>query len=133
LKTHQLGGRVLRSQNPAGVVQEIEATLLAHYTLRALMCQAAEQQGADPRSLSFTGTLKVLRCRLPEVGSSARSRRRWWQNLLEEVGQEVLPPRRDRINPRVIKQKMSKWPKKRPEHRRTPQPTKSFRHAIHIE
>jgi hypothetical protein len=33
---------------------------------------------------------------------------------LAEIATEKLPERRDRINPRVIKRKMSRWPKKRP-------------------
>jgi hypothetical protein len=48
------------------------------------------------------------------------------------VGEEVLPERRDRVNPRVIKRKMSNWPKKRPQHLRPPQPTKPFRDSIVI-
>jgi Insertion element 4 transposase N-terminal len=135
LKTHQKERPLLRSQTPAGVVQEVEGLLLAHYAVRTLMFEAAGQQGLDPRRLSFTGTLKVLRCRLPEVPkdpTDLAAQRRWWQDLLAEVGEEVLPPRRHRINPRVIKRKMSKWPKKRPHHRRPPQPTKPFRESIAI-
>jgi hypothetical protein len=135
LKTHQKERPVLRSQTPAGVIQEVEGLLLAHYAVRALMFEAASEQGLDSRRLSFTGTLKILRCRLPEVpqDQDEAGRRRWWENLLAEVGEEILPPRRNRINPRVIKRKMSKWPKKRPCHRKTPQPTMPFRQSIHIE
>ena len=50
--------------------------------------------------------------------------------MLSEIGEEVLPPRRNRINPRVIKRKMSNWRKKRPEHRHYPQPTKEFAETI---
>ena len=50
--------------------------------------------------------------------------------MLSEIGEEVLPPRRNRINPRVIKRKMSNWKKKRAEHRHYPQPTKGFAEAI---
>lgn len=132
LKTHQRERPVLRSETPAGVVQEIEGLLLAHYAVRALMQEAADREGLDPQRLSFVGALKVLRCRLPEVPADAAGRRRWWDDLVAEVGQEVLPERRDRVNPRVIKRKMSNWPKKRPQHRRTPQPTKPFRDAIVI-
>ena len=53
-------------------------------------------------------------------------------HLLAEVAQETLPPRRNRINPRVIKRKMSNWKKKRLEHLHYPQPTKEFRDAIVI-
>jgi hypothetical protein len=135
VKTHQEEGGLLRSQTPAGVVQEIDGLLLGHYAVRSLMSQAAAPGGLDPRRLSFVGTLKVLRCRLPEVPkdpTDQAGRQRWWQDLLAEVAEEVLPPRRSRINPRVIKRKMSKWPKKRPHHRQTPQPTKPFRESIVI-
>jgi hypothetical protein len=135
LKTHQKERPVLRSQTPAGVVQEIEGLLLAHYVVRAVMFEAAEPLDLDPRRLSFTATLKVLRCRLPEVPKDPNDqagRTRWWQDLLAEVAEEVLPPRRDRVNPRVIRRKLSKWPKKRPQHRRTPQPSKPFRDSIVI-
>ena len=37
--------------------------------------------------------------------------------LLWEMQGERTDQRRNRINPRVIKRKMSKWKKKRPEHR----------------
>lgn len=132
LKTHQRERPVLRSQTPAGVVQELYGLLIGHYVIRSLMQQAADETDLDPQRLSFTNTLKILRCRLPECPRSERSRRRWHQNLLAEIGEEVLEPRRNRINPRVIKKKMSNWPKKRPEHRPYPQPNKEFREAIRV-
>jgi hypothetical protein len=132
LKTHQRQRPVLRSQTPAGVVQEIYGLLLAHFVVRQLMCEAAATHNLPPRRLSFTGALKILRCRLPECPRSKRGRQRWYRNLLAEIAEETLPERRDRINPRVIKCKMSKWAKKRPEHRRHPQPTKRFRDSITI-
>jgi hypothetical protein len=135
LKTHQQERPVLRSQTPAGVVQEIDGLLLAHYAVRALMFEAANEQGVAPRRMSFTATLKILRCRLPEVPKDPKDkvgRQRWWEDLLAEVGEEILPERSNRINPRVIKRKMSKWPKKRPHHRNPPQPTRTFRESIVI-
>jgi hypothetical protein len=130
IKTHQRERPVLRSETPAGVVQEIQGLLLAHYLVRVLMAEAAAAQQMSPRRLSFTGTLKVLRCRLPECPKSRVGLQRWYADLLAEIGEEVLPPRRHRINPRVIKRKMSNWKKKRPEHRHYPQPTKKFRQTI---
>ena len=84
----------------------------------------------DPRRLSFTATLKILRCRLPECPKSERGLHRWYHDLVAEVAEEVLEKRRNRINPRVIKRKMSNWKKKRPAHRNYPQPTKEFGAAI---
>jgi Insertion element 4 transposase N-terminal/Transposase DDE domain len=130
LKTHQRQRPVLRSQTPAGVVQEICGLFLGHYVVRVLMCEAASRVECAPRHLSFTATLKILRCRLPECPRSDVGRRRWYDALLMEIGQERLEPRRDRINPRVIKRKVSKWLKKRPEHRRYPQPTKRFSNSL---
>jgi hypothetical protein len=130
LKTHQRGRPVLRSQTPGGVVQELYGLLLGHYVIRVLMQEAAARQGLDPQRMSFTGALKILRCRLPEAPASRRGCDRWYHNLVAEIAEEVLPERRDRINPRVIKRKMSNWRKKRPEHRHYPQPTKGFAEAI---
>jgi hypothetical protein len=132
LKTHQRGQAVLKSETPAGVVQEIYGLLLAHYVVRKLMAEAAAAKNLDPRRLSFTNTLKILRCRLSECPRSVRAVRVWYADLVAEIGEEVLEERRDRINPRVIKRKMSKWPKKRPKHRHCPQPTKKIRESIHM-
>ena len=130
LKTHQRERPVLRSQTPAGVVQELYGLLLGHYIIRVLMHEAAARQGVDPQRVSFTGALKVLRCRLPECPASRRGLSRWYHNLVAEIAEEVWPERRDRINPRVVKRKMSNWKKKRPQHRHYPQPTKGFAEAI---
>jgi hypothetical protein len=130
LKTHQRERPVLRSETPAGVVQEMYGLLLGHYVIRKLMCEAADNAGLAPRELSFVNTLKILRCRLPECPRSESGLERWFHALLDEVAEERLEPRRDRVNPRVIKCKMSKWPKKREKHRHFPQPTKNFRRSI---
>jgi hypothetical protein len=135
LKTHEMERPVLRSQTPAGVIQEIYGLLLTHYVVRKLMYEAAvlastREKPLTPLGLSFTGTLKILRCRLGAVPKTARGQRKWYQDLLEEIGGETIEPRRNRSNPRVIKRKMSNWKKKRPEHRNYPQPTKEFRKSI---
>jgi Insertion element 4 transposase N-terminal/Transposase DDE domain len=131
-KTHLRERPVLRSETPAGVVQEVYGLLLGHYVVRKLLCEAAATTGVGPRQLSFTGALKILRCRLPEVPKHGRGWQRWFADLVAEVAEEVLEARRDRVNPRVIKRKMSNWKKKRPEHRHYPQPTKKFRRSVII-
>lgn len=129
-KTHQRERAVLRSETPTGVVQEIYGLLLGHFVIRKLMCEAAAAVGCAPRELSFVNTLKILRCRLPEAPRSPGGLERWYQDLLAEVAEERLEPRRNRINPRVIKRKMSNWAKKRAKHRHFPQPTLEFRKSI---
>lgn len=130
LKTHQRERPVLRSETPDGVVQEIYGLLLGHFVIRKLMCEAAATADCAPRELSFVNTLKILRCRLPEAPRSPRGLQCWYDDLLTEIAEERLPPRRNRVNPRVSKRKMSNWAKKRPKHRNSPQPTKKFRESI---
>lgn len=132
LKNHQLERPVLRSQTPAGVIQELYALLLDHYIVRVLMLEAAALSQLPPRQLSFTGAIKILRCRIAEYPSKPRDQNRWWRNLLNEIAQETLPPRRNRINPRVIKRKMSRWKKKRPPHYHHPQPTMPFARSVKV-
>ncbi len=129
VKTHLMERPVLRSQTPGGVVQEIYGLLLAHYVLRVLVCEAAQKAGTSPLRISFTGTLKILRCRLPEWPTHLKAQDQWWQRLIEEIGEEQLPPRNGRINPRVIKKPQSKWPKKRAKHHPRFQPAMPSRNS----
>jgi hypothetical protein len=62
LETSQKGpARVLRSRSPDMVKQEIWAFLLTHYAIRDLICQAADEAGADPDRLSFIRSLRIIR------------------------------------------------------------------------
>jgi Insertion element 4 transposase N-terminal/Transposase DDE domain len=124
----------VRSETPAGVVQELYALSLGHYVTRALMAEAAAGAGLDPDRLSFLSCLRILRLRLGECpGRSAHAFRAWYEELLWEMGQERLPARRNRINPRVVKRKMSKFKKKRAHHRPVPPLKKKFVEAIVLE
>ncbi|MCY2955011.1 MAG: hypothetical protein NTU53_24045, partial [Planctomycetota bacterium] len=67
-----------------------------------------------------------------ECPQSPRARQQWWENLMEEIAEEQIPRRRNRINPRVIKRQQSQWYKKRPQHRQCPQPTRPFRDSVVI-
>jgi hypothetical protein len=137
-KTHQNPWRVtksadLRSQTPLGVLQELYALSLGHFVVRSVMAAAAATEGLDPDRLSFVGCLQILRCRLPECpapGTEAFAV--WYEVLLWEISQERTDDtvRRNRINPRVVKVKMSKFRKKRPEHRPVPPLLKTFTESV---
>jgi len=136
-KTHQDPRRAekpthVRSETPAGVRQELYALSLGHFVVRALMNEAAQQEQIDPRRLSFTGAFQILQCRLPEYGANPQLQTlaEWLDAVSSEILEERLPTRANRINPRVIKRKMSKWNKKRPCHRRPPKLTKTFRESV---
>ena len=67
LKTHLNGRKTpIRSKNPREVVQEVYGWLLAHWAVRALIFQAAEQGEISPLRLGFTGTLRVVRRAIPK-------------------------------------------------------------------
>jgi len=137
-KTHQDPPRVtkpahLRSETPAGVIQEVYALALGHFVTRALMFEAAATVGLDTDRLSFLGCFQILKCRLPECDSSTPGRfEQWYRGLLWEMQLERTDDevRRNRINPRVVKRKMSKFKKKRPEHRRVPPLKKTFAQTV---
>lgn len=135
-KTHQDPRRAtkpaqLRSETPIGVIQEVYALSLAHFVIRSLMFEAATAVALDPDRLSFTGCFQILKCRLPEChGTTPKEQEAWYRALLWEMQNERTEPRRNRINPRVIKRKMSKWNKKRAEHRHPPVLRKIFTEAV---
>ena len=124
----------LRSETPAGVRQELDALSPGHFVVRALMCEAARPAGLSPKRLSFVGCLRLLPCRLPECDSrTPATMPQWYAALLSELRTETIPPRRNRINPRVIKRKMSKWPKCRPHHRKQKPLRKRFEECVVIK
>jgi len=121
----------LRSETPAGVIQELYALSLGHYLTRAFMVEAAQVEGLDPDRLSFVNCLRVLKTRLPEyAGLRDEERSSWYRALLAEMAQERTEARRNRINPRVVKVKMSKFKKKRAQHRGIPPLKQTFDESI---
>jgi hypothetical protein len=133
IAVHQRPILPLRSKLPVGVIQELYALLIAHYLVRAVMVQAAETVALPPTRMSFLESLRLIREALPDFQRTAPTDHRIiYQALLEDIATLALPPRANRINPRVVKQKMSNFPVKRPEHRTWPQPTKAFRDTIQM-
>ena len=122
-KTHQDPRRAtkpaqLRSETPAGVIQEIYALSLGHFVVRSLMFEAAGRPGWT-RWVVVHGVLPDPQVPLAGMRQhDARAFAAWYRGLLWEMQRERTDRgRRNRINPRVIKRKMSKWKKKRPDHR----------------
>lgn len=114
IKTHQrLQQAVFRSRTPDGVRQEVYALLLAHYAVRTLMHTAAVQAGVDPDRLSFTDAVFVLQettAELAQVVASEQEGLR--QEMLGRLSARLLPPRRLRANPRVLKKLSRKYQRK---------------------
>src|SRR6266571_285166 len=123
IKTHQrLQQPVLRSRTPDGVHQEIYALLLAHYAVRVLMHQAACQAEVDPDRLRFTDAVFVLCETTRELAQvSAEQREPLRQEMLTRLTAQLLPPRRLRANPRVLKKLYRKY-KRKPRNQPAPPP-----------
>jgi len=124
--------RPLRSEKPTGVIQEMYGILLAHYIVRFFMHEAALQKRIDPERLSFTNTIRIVRRKIDKFQITKPAQRGvLYKRMLTEIAREcMLPPRDNRSNPRVVKQKMSKFPLKREEHVRVLQPHKSFAESM---
>ena len=67
LKTYLRGpGKILRSQSPDMIEQEIWGYLLTHYAISALICTAATSAGIDPARVKFKRAVRVIRRRVAD-------------------------------------------------------------------
>jgi hypothetical protein len=132
IDTHQrLSVKTLRSLKPVGVIQELYGLLIAHFIIRSLMHEAALQAGLDPDRLSFVHAVEVIKDAISEFQMVAEDQREGlYQRLLRDMARRPLPERRNRVNPRVVKRKMSNFLRKRQKHYQWPQPEVSFRQAV---
>lgn len=125
LKTYQRGPRtVLRSKSPDLVLQEIWGHLCCHYAIRSVMADAAVHAGHDPDRTSFVAALRITRATIATraIFPPDPAAERLWMIFLRRLIARLLPARRNRASPRVIKRKMPKWQVKRACHAHWPQP-----------
>jgi len=132
LDTHQrLPQRPLRSKKPVGVIQELYGLLIAHYAIRRIMFDSARAHGLDPDRLSFAHAFELVCDALSDFQQVAsEDHPKLYQRLLQDIASPLLPPRANRVNPRVVKRKIGKYNLKRAEHQHWPQPTKPFSQAV---
>jgi len=110
LKQSILGGRVLRARTPAGLEQEIYALLVAYQALRIAIAEATVgAPDIDPDRGSFTVALQTAR---HQVIKAAEVIADSGVDLIGAIGRQVLdhllPQRRCRTSPRVVKRAISK-------------------------
>jgi hypothetical protein len=111
IKSTILGGRVLRARTPAGLTQEIYALLITYQLLRTAMADAtATVPGTDPGRASFTIAWQAARDQLTQA---ARVIAGTVIDLAGAIGRHVLahllPTRRLRASPRIVKRAISKY------------------------
>jgi hypothetical protein len=121
LKSSILGGRVLRARTPQGVDQEVYALLVCSQVLRLAMADATSTQpGVDPDRASFTIALQTARDQLIQAAGVLAAAT---IDLAGKIGRQVLanllPDRRLRVAPRILKRAISKYQARGPTINRT--------------
>jgi Insertion element 4 transposase N-terminal/Transposase DDE domain len=111
LKSSILGGRVLRARCPAGIAQEVYALLTCYQILRIAITDAIEAAGGtDPSRGSFTIALNAARDLLTQAANIIAGT---VTDLIGVLGRRVLgnllPDRRPRVSPRIVKRAISKY------------------------
>lgn len=109
MKSPLLGGRVLRARTPAGIEQEIYALLSGYQALRLAVADALLGQEAAPDRAGFTIALNAARDQLVQAAGVIADT---VVDLVGAIGKAVraglLPHRRTRVCPRVVKRAISK-------------------------
>jgi len=93
-------GRVLRSQDPAGITQEIWALLCACQLTCTARADAAAGAGLDPDRISYTVTLRAIRRALTTTIATVTAATIAAAIAAEALSQ-LMPPRRRRSYPRL--------------------------------
>ncbi len=111
LKQSILGGRVLRARTPAGLEQEIYALLVAYQALRIAIADATlAASDVDPDRGSFTIALGAAQDQLVKAAGVIAETT---VDLVGAIGTQVLdnllPDRRCRTTPRVVKRAISNY------------------------
>lgn len=111
VKSSILGGRVLRARTPSGIAQEVYALLVTYQLLRLAMADATSTRPQiDPDRASFTIAMHTARdLVIQAAGVIAEA----VIDLVGTIGRHVLtnlmPERRTRTRPRVVKRAISKY------------------------
>lgn len=136
LKVHaRLSPQPLRSKSPELLYQELYGLLLAHYAIRAWMHTSALQADLDPDRLSLTHAMHVLDTACYEWAiTHPDDQPRLQERLLADLREPttLLPPRRLRFCPRVVKRAFANFHRKQRWHPSLHLKGSSFRQLLLI-
>lgn len=130
LKSSILSGRVLRARTPVGIQQEVYALLVVYQLLRTAMADATNTRpDTDPDRASFTIAYQAARDQLIQAANVITGTA---IDLVGTIGRHVLtnlmPTRRLRACPRIVKRAISKYQARGPNIDRT-----SYKATISID
>ena len=118
----------LRSRTAQGIQQELYALLTIYQLLTTLRVDAAAQAHLDPDRISFIITLRAVRADITSHTPRSPHRRR--RDVITEIINNPLGPRRQRTSPRQRIPRSGKYDFKR---RDKPQPCLPATHRIDIQ
>ena len=121
---------MLRARTPAGIDQEIYALLITYQILRTAIADAASTRpGTDPDRASFTIAWQAARDQIVQAAGVITGT---VIDLAGTIGRHVLasllPARRLRASPRIVKRAISKYQARGPDIDRT-----SYKATISID
>lgn len=120
VKTHLLDRQeAIRSRTVEGVHQELWGIAIAYNLVRLEMERAARELNVPPTRISFVAALQIYRTQMRWIAAAARRKTtgaipRHLADMRRYMKRLVLPVRRARSYPRVVKIKMSNYARKRP-------------------
>lgn len=104
----------LRSKSPEMVEQELWGILIAYNLIRIEMTRAAVQAKVSPTRISFVSAFTYIRDEFVFLANAAPGAiPKQLKRMREDVGRMVLPARRQRHYPRVVKAGRTRYPVKR--------------------
>mgnify|MGYP003889805515 CR=1 FL=1 len=114
IKTHTLEREeTIRSRSPELVSQEIHGLFIGYNLLRVMMARASVAAGVNPARMSFRNSLREVRDFFSFATDVAPGTLpALYRKLCKTLALLVLPQRRKRSYPRVVKIKMSNYKRK---------------------
>ena len=113
IKSDLQDGKHLRSKQPDLVYQELWGVLIAYNVLRRQMKYMAQRAKVSPLRISFhIASIALLNLLRFDSLASAGNLPKHLESLMEKSDRYVLPERRMRSYPRVVKGKPQKYPRK---------------------
>jgi len=98
-------------KSPAMVLIHLWVTLLAYNLIRGLIATAAAKHDKQPRQIGFTHACQtVLSAWMDLSTGTCRHPHQFWEHALERIAAHKVAHRPGRIEPRVIKRRLQRYP-----------------------
>ena len=120
-----MGMEHLRCQSPEMAEKEVLAYLIAYNLIRCLMAEAVRAAGVEMDRVSFKGSVDAVRQYTTALARVRGKKKRdvLWDELVENILQDLVPCRPNRREPRAVKRRPKPYPllnKPRHQYKETP-------------